>query len=231
VIYGNAKEGEKMNDKERIDFLKKTETGFVTDALELLKVGGWTWGVYPANPKMKVAGRAFTVKFDYVQPEQKFIKHMMNLYEHFKPGDVLVVAAHEKGAITGEHVIYGAINAGYEGYVIDGYVRDYGGIAAHGFPTFCCGPAAGHAPKNFKAVAVNIPITIGGAEVHPGDYIIGDIDGVIVIPADKIDEVIDLSAKIAEVENRMVHARKGNKQDFVPAFLALSKEKHSLRRP
>jgi regulator of RNase E activity RraA len=143
------------------------------------------------------------------------------------PGEVIVVAANENGAVTGEHVIHGAINTGYEGYVIDGYVRDFGGIAGYDFPTFCCGPDIGHAPKNFKPAAVNVPIICGGTEVNPGDYIIGDIDGVIVIPRNKIDGVIYLAKKILEIEKKMKKALDEKCDSAV--FLALSKEKHSLR--
>jgi regulator of RNase E activity RraA len=211
----------------RIEFLKKTEPGVITDALELLKTGGWTWEIHPVNPKMKIAGRAFTVKYDYVKPEDLYIKHLFNVYEHFKPGDILVLSAKEKGSITGEHVVHGAMNRGYEGYIIDGYVRDYGGISELDFPLFCCGPAVGHAPKNFKPVATNVPITCGGVEVNPGDYIIGDIDGAIVIPADKIDDVIFLAEKIVPIEDKMTKAL--NENCDVSVFLELSKEKHNLR--
>lgn len=223
---------QKINmDEKRIEALKRLETGFITDALERLEAGAWTWGIYPANPVMKLAGRAFTVKFDYVKPEQNFYKHMMDLYDHYKPGDVLVVAAHVKSAVTGEHVIHAAMNAGYQGYVIDGYVRDYGGIAAYGdkFPTFCCGPSAGRAPNNFKAVAVDIPVTVGGVDVQPADFIVGDIDGVIVIPAGLIDDVIYLAEKVSEIEEKMVKAL--NEKCPTSVFLELSKEKRSLKKP
>jgi regulator of RNase E activity RraA len=176
----------------RIEFLKSTDTGPITDAVHLVKTGQWMRGIHPANPKMKVAGRAFTVQFEYIKDKnQEHIRHMMLLLKYFKPGDVMVVSASkDPGAVTGEHVIHAAANTGYEGVIIDGVIRDYVGIGAMDFPTFCTGHEALHSPGTYRAVAVNVPIECCGATVNPGDYLIGDEDGVIVIPEDKIDEVI-----------------------------------------
>jgi regulator of RNase E activity RraA len=123
--------------------------------------------------------------------------------------------------MTGEHVIRGAMNAGFEGVIIDGNIRDYVAIGQMEMPTFCTGHEAFHAPGNFRAVAVNVPIECCGATVNPGDYLIGDEDG------DKIDEVIYQAEMVIEIEEKMSEAMHAKKDPSV--FLALSKTKHTPR--
>jgi regulator of RNase E activity RraA len=211
----------------RIEFLKSTETGPITDAVHLVHTGQWMKGIHPANPNMKIAGRAMTVQFEYIDPNKEYIPHMMHLYKYFKPGDVMVVSAKNPGAMTGEHVIRGAMNTGFEGVIIDGNIRDYVAIGQMEMPTFCTGHEAFHSPNNFRAVAVNIPIECCGATVNPGDYLIGDEDGVIVIPADKIDEVIYQAEMVIDIEEQMSKAMHAKEDPSV--FLALSKKKHTPR--
>jgi regulator of RNase E activity RraA len=78
---------------------------------------------------------------------------------------------------------------GVAGIVSDGCIRDAGEIAAMEFPVFCAGAAAPLNLARHHAVDLNVPIGCGGVAVYPGDVIVGDADGVIVIPAHLADEV------------------------------------------
>ena len=118
-------------------------------------------------------------------------------------GDVLVVAA---GGIPdyfcfGDGTALRMMRKGMAGAVIDGSVRDSGFLRSMECPTFCRGvtPRNYHYPVAAEYGAVNVPVTIGGVTVHPGDLIFGDDDGIVVISFGVVDRISDLVSKdIAE---------------------------------
>ena len=134
-------------------------------------------GLRPIAPGMKLVGPAYTVRTapgDYAKPVEAI--------DRAEPGDVLVV---EAGGVTpavwGEMASRSAMNRNLAGIVIDGAVRDTGDIRALGFPVFArhiC-PNAGE-PRGLGELGV--PVTVSGEIVEPGDWIMGDDDGVVHIP-------------------------------------------------
>ncbi len=118
-----------------------------------------------------------------------------------QPGDILVAAfaGHTGCAAAGDRLLGMAKNAGAAGFVTDGPVRDYAGIVDVKLPLWCNGltPAT---PHMSGPGAVGFPVQIGGQEVETGDMIVGDQDGVVVVPFERIDEVIGNLARITELE-------------------------------
>jgi len=111
--------------------------------------------------------------------------------ESVPPGHVLVVDCRgEKRVASGGQILLTRLQVrGAAGMVSDGPVRDSGEIAAMDFPLYCAG---GSAPLNLihhHAVDLNVPIGCGGVPVYPGDIVVGDAEGVVVIPAHLADEV------------------------------------------
>jgi 4-hydroxy-4-methyl-2-oxoglutarate aldolase len=82
-----------------------------------------------------------------------------------------------------------AIERGAVGLIIDGAVRDVQSAARLGFPVFCAGISMKASGKNFKG-RINVPITCGGVLVNPGDLVVGDADGVVVVPNKDVDQVL-----------------------------------------
>jgi len=121
-----------------------------------------------------------------------------------RPGDVVVAAAsgHQGCATIGDRVAGMMKNGGAAGYVSDGPVRDYAGIVATGLPVWCTGltPAS---PYTKGPGWVGFPVQLGGQTVETGDMIVADRDGVVVVPFERIDEVIALVARIAGIEAEM----------------------------
>ena len=119
----------------------------------------------------------------------------------FRPGDVVVsaFAAHQGCAASGDRVAGMMKNNGAAGFVTDGPVRDYAGVVAVGLPVWCTGltPAS---PFSKGPGSVGFAIQIGGQEVETGDMIIADRDGVVVVPFEKIDEIIAALARVMELE-------------------------------
>ncbi|HSF94944.1 MAG TPA: RraA family protein [Thermohalobaculum sp.] len=118
-----------------------------------------------------------------------------------RPGDVLVAAfaGHQGCAAAGDRVAGMIRNNGGAGFVTDGPVRDHAGLVGIGLPVWCTGltPAS---PFSKGPGAVGFPVQIGGQEVETGDMIVADRDGVVVVPFERIDEVIARLAEISEME-------------------------------
>jgi regulator of RNase E activity RraA len=96
-----------------------------------------------------------------------------------------------------------AMARGIAGTVIDGAVRDIDGVAELGYPLFAAGitPAAGTADELGQ---VNVSITCAGVVVNPGDWVFGDLLGVVVVRPDELETVLDWCRQIAEKEAKMI---------------------------
>jgi 4-hydroxy-4-methyl-2-oxoglutarate aldolase len=106
-------------------------------------------------------------------------------------GSVLVVDVGDEPELGywGEVLTTAAETAGVAGLVIDGCVRDVDALAGHGFPVFSAGVALTGATKD-RPGSVGSPVSVGDIEVAAGDWIVGDADGVVVVPAAALTEVI-----------------------------------------
>jgi 4-hydroxy-4-methyl-2-oxoglutarate aldolase len=117
------------------------------------------------------------------------------------PGDVLVIdgGGRADAAVVGDIVGETAAGLGCVGMVVDGAVRDLDGIDAAGIATFArnAHPATGSVTG---PGAINVAVQIGGVAVHPGDVVRADSSGIVVIPRDRIGQVLDLVAAVAERE-------------------------------
>ncbi len=158
-------------------------------------------------PSMKVAGPAFTVD---VRPGDNLMLHAaLNLA---RPGDVVVVDG--KGdttcAITGALMMNQAKAAGLAGVVVDAAVRDVEEIRELGFPVFSVGSNP-NGPTKFVPGRINSPISCGGVVVHPGDLVVGDADGVVVVARQEAAALIDLATKKVADETKRLEAIRAGK--------------------
>lgn len=154
--------------------------------------------VQPLHPAMKVAGPAFTVE---VRPGDNLMFHVALALA--RPGDVIVVdgKGDETCALFGELMARQAQAAGLAGLVVDAACRDTDILAAGTFPLFAagrnpCGPTKGLAGTLCR------PISLAGAPVQPGDLVVGDADGVVVIPRADVGRVLDAATQKLEGEKR-----------------------------
>lgn len=147
----------------------------------------------------RVCGPALTVKAyacDNLMPHKAM--------QIARPGDVLVVSAggHLDGALWGDLLTKSALARGLGGLVIDGAVRDRDDIEALGFPVFSTAVLPGGTYKTNPG-SINVPVSVAGAVVEPGDLVLGDGDGVVVVPRAMLDRVADGARSIAEREVEM----------------------------
>lgn len=167
------------------------------------KQGALPSGIKPISPDMKLCGTAFTVQS---MPRDNMLLH--RALAEAKAGDVIVAHVSDfwEAGYWGEIMAVGAQARGIAGLVIDGCVRDAEPISALGFPIFARGLCI-HGTTKFGKGAINQPITIGNIPIQPGDIIVGDRDGVVVVPAERAAEIIEKSqareAKEADVMARL----------------------------
>ena len=156
--------------------------------------------IKPLIPNRRIAGPARTAR---IVPGQNAAIH--RAVHEAEPGDMLVV----DGAASERYGPYGDLLAdcckaqGMAGAVFDCTVRDSADIAALGFQVFCRGFHPEATAKTDPG-EVNVPVTVGGVRVNPGDILVGDDDGVVVIPVAIAGDVL---ARVAEVASRETDIR------------------------
>jgi len=156
--------------------------------------------VAPLSPTMKVAGPALTVE---IRPGDNLMIHAALAIA--KPGDVIIVdgKADQTCALIGEIMTSQAAAIGVAGYVMDAAVRDVEALRAMNFPVFSYGYNPAGPTKRIPG-RVNHPISIGGITVNPGDLVVGDADGVVVIERERVAEMIELGRKkVADERKRL----------------------------
>ena len=116
-------------------------------------------------------------------------------------GDVVVVATNGNttSAVFGELMCHTAVSAGLGGMVVDGAVRDVPGLARLGLPVFSRAVSPGSCDKDGPG-EINVPVSCGGVVVMPGDIVVGDSDGVAVVPRAHAAEVLELVFQLADRE-------------------------------
>jgi len=121
--------------------------------------------------------------------------------EMSQPGDVLMVGtdAFEQTAVCGDLLLGVARNKGVVAFVTDGLMRDLEGIVGVGIPAFCAGLTP-NSPVCKGPGTVGLPVAMGGVNVGPGDVVVGDRDGVVVVPFARIGEVRDTLTRVRDAE-------------------------------
>ncbi|HSV53208.1 MAG TPA: RraA family protein [Burkholderiaceae bacterium] len=129
--------------------------------------------------------------------------------EFCRPGDVLVVDAGGdlNNAVVGGILTYYAHSIGLAGVVIDGAVRDVAELREREFPVYARG-VTHRGPYKDGPGEINVPVSIGGMVVHPGDIIVGDQDGLLAIPQEDAGELIEKARAVLAAEAETMRAMK-----------------------
>lgn len=140
-----------------------------------------------------------------------------------RPGDILVAATDGFTAtsVTGDLLLGMAKNRGVLGLVTDGLVRDLAGILGVGLPVFCAGITANSPVRNGPGT-VGQPVIVGGVAVDSGDVILGDNDGIVVVPRGEVGAVLKRLADVRAAEAALEAKVKAGLEvpDFIQAILA-----------
>jgi 4-hydroxy-4-methyl-2-oxoglutarate aldolase len=177
--------------------LEHAPTGWVVDALG--RRGALPHWIRPLSKQTRFVGTAMTVR---TRPVDNLAPYAALKFA--KPGDVLVVAvdASDTASVLGDILLGMAKNAGMVASVTDGVVRDIAGINQVGIPVFARALSP-NSPFKDGPGEIGMPITLGGVAVNPGDVLVGDIDGVAVVPRAEVGAVAKELEAIAEKEKKM----------------------------
>jgi 4-hydroxy-4-methyl-2-oxoglutarate aldolase len=171
----------------------RAPTSFIVDAMD--GVGAVDWRI------KRLVGRSFVGVALTCDCGPLDNLALMAALAESKPGDVLVVATggYTGAAVTGDLLMYVARNRGVAGFVTDGLVRDLDDLEAIGLPVFAMGVTP-NSPQKRGPGSVGLPIVCGGVTVASGDVVVGDRDGVAVVPRTRIDETLKNLERVKAAE-------------------------------
>jgi RraA family protein len=185
---------------EWVERAKNLNTTLLSDAMGC--IGSMDYRIKPIATGMKIVGTAATLS---LRPGDNLFLHQA-IYTG-KEGFVLVVdgKGHKENAYLGELMAAAAKAVGLNGIVIDGLVRDKQALEALGFPIYAKGFIP-NGPFKDEPGEINVPISCGGVSVYPGDLIVGDDDGVIVVPLNKIEDALIKAEVKLDYEKKRIEA-------------------------
>ena len=192
-------------------------TGYAIDAMG--GRGGLDYRIKPLSPATGVlVGTAITC---HCGPADNL--GLFGALAVAQPGDILVAATDGFTAtsVTGDLLLGMAKNRGILGLVTDGLVRDLAGILGVGLPVYCAGITPNSPARNGPGT-VGHPVVVGGVHVAPGDIILGDDDGIVVVPRGEADAVLGRLKDVRAAEAALEAKVKAGLEvpDFIQAILA-----------
>jgi 4-hydroxy-4-methyl-2-oxoglutarate aldolase len=172
-----------------------------TSTLGHLRDYGFPRGLFPNMRPLKFVGAAVTVRLPHLDSTALHVAA-----DDLRPGDVLVVeqSGDEQRSCFGGLVSFTAKTRGAVGAVIDGQINDIEEMTGYGFPAFSRGIAAHTTRIAGVEGSINVPVSVGGVVVLPGDVIFADSDGVAVL---KPDEALDIAKLLKSKEDAEIPAR------------------------
>lgn len=182
---------------ELVKRLSEAPTGWVVDANG--RRGALAHWIRPLTKAMRFCGVALPV---HTRPRDNLAPYAA--IQFAQPGDVMVVAAeaYEEASVLGDILVGMAKNQGVAAFVTDGMVRDIDGLNAVGIPVFARGLCP-NSPFKDGPGSIGLPIALGGVAVNPGDVVIGDQDGVVVVRREALQDVVEALAEVKLKEHKM----------------------------
>jgi regulator of RNase E activity RraA len=202
----------------------------VSDALDRLGLRGTTVGIVPLWPCPRIAGPAATLKLARRGPHSTAFG-TLELIRDSRRGDVLVIDNGGRLDVNswGGIATFTAARKGIAGVVIDGATRDLDEMKAFEFPCFARGVVQTSVRNRTAMIAYNVPVRFGGNTVRPGDYIVADDNGVVVVPRARALDVLALAERTRAIEAR-VRAAIARGVDPIKAHAAVTYDA-LLKRP
>lgn len=188
--------------------LDKLYASVIADVLD--KMGYWqqimSHEINPLDPKSRMFGRARTVQAVpvYEAPATPYELEIAAV-DALTSGDVMVVtqSGFDGASFWGELLSNAAVGRDAKGIVIDGYTRDCTGIVELGYPCFVKGKTPADSYGRMDVIGYDIPIICGGVKVRKGDYVYGDVDGVVVIPREVVVQTLREAIEKVQGENNV----------------------------
>jgi regulator of RNase E activity RraA len=184
------------------------DTSHVSDALDKLGINGQISGLLPLQRTSRLAGRAFTVRYVPITGTSGTVGDYI---DDLAPGTAVVIdnAGRLDVTVWGDLLTATAAHRGIAGTVIDGVCRDSDRAVELGYPVYTRSRWMRTGKDRVRVESYDDPVTVGGVCVAAADYLLGDADGVVCVPAARVAEVLDVAAGIREAEDAIRRAVEG----------------------
>ena len=188
-----------LNVAKLIEAFRKLDTCCVSDAADRLGIPCGLNGIKPVNRGAKLCGQAYTVHY---VPCGTVKGTVGDFLDEVQPGQIVVIdnSGRDYCTVWGDLMTISSTNRKIGGTVIDGVCRDVPTIYKLGYPIFTKGTYMVTGKDRVQVDAVNIPVSVAGVQVKPGDILLGDDTGVVAIPLEKAEQVLAVATDIAEKE-------------------------------
>jgi 4-hydroxy-4-methyl-2-oxoglutarate aldolase len=188
--------------------LSKVDACAISDALDALGIDGAAVGLHAVSVHKPIVGRAITMDLADADGHTPSTRHLGTAaVDSSGPGDIIVVANHGRLTVSGWG---GVLSAGASarhvaGVVVDGAVRDVDQAAGYGLAVYASAAVTRTARGRVVERAWNVPVSVAGLTVSPGDYVIADGSGVVFVPDSHIDidEVLNKAEAVVAKEKLM----------------------------
>lgn len=174
----------------------------LSDAMDRLQIAGQCLGIMPLDRNFRLAGRAWTLRYGPVGRDPGTVGDYI---DDLGPGQIVTLDNQGRmdATVWGDLLTSTAVRRNVAGTVIDGICRDIDRAIEFNYPIFSRGNWMRTGKDRVRVEATGEPVSIGGVRVEAGDYLYGDGDGVVAIPAEKINAVLDAASEIAAAEDRI----------------------------
>jgi 4-hydroxy-4-methyl-2-oxoglutarate aldolase len=183
----------------------RLDTTSLSDALDRLGIPGQCLGIKPLDHRFRMTGRAFTILYG---PAGSPPGTVGDYIDDVAPGRVVVLdnGGRENATVWGDILTWVASRRGIAGTVIDGACRDTHLSLDLGYPIYSRSYSMRTGKDRVQVEAMNSTVNIGDARVNPGDILRGDSDGVVVIPKEHEDRVLEAAEEIDAIEQQIRQA-------------------------
>jgi regulator of RNase E activity RraA len=188
--------------------VRALSTSALSDALDRLGIAGQAPGIVPLDRSFRLAGRAWTLRYGPVGQDRGTVGDYI---DDLGPGDVVVLDNQGRvdATVWGDLLTVTAHRRGVAGTVIDGVCRDVDRSVTLGYPIFSRGNWMRTGKDRVRVEATQVPVSIGGIRVEPGDLLLGDGDGLVAVPAARVDDVLAVAEEIERAEDAIRAAIEG----------------------
>ena len=179
----------------------------VSDALDRMGIEGAPQGIRPVYVCAKIAGWAATLKLVPAgKAEESTVLGTLRAIVKGGRGSILVIDASENPKVNAYGGVAGATSKhnGLVGCVTDGVVRDVDEYKGYGLPVYSRGIAQQSVRGRSSCAGYGIEVKLGGVRVRPGDFILADENGTVVVPQERIVEVLEFAQKVKATEDRVI---------------------------
>ncbi len=182
---------------------KDMDTTCLSDAMDRLGIRCGCEGILPLFPGAKTVGRAFTVRY---RPCGVVKGTVGDFLDDVLPGQVVVIdnSGRTYGTVWGDIMTFYAQKRGIAGTVIDGVCRDLPRVLSARYPLFTRSRFMVTGKDRVELDGINVPVSVSDVQVRPGDIVVGDDTGVVVVPYDRAEEVWQAASEIDATEQKIL---------------------------